>query len=186
MRYPFGFILLMAAIACSHASHVQIVPGESGIVAIHKKDREKSRDKAIKLMEKNCGAGRYKIEKEGENLLPPAALADPKKAKEPEWQIKYRCNQTAATANAAGKPAQIPWEAVQIVDSEPVGCKFIQTIEAESIRIFFTVSNRRLNEKNAIKLKKSAAKIGANTVAIIQRDASMINSSTYAKAYMCK
>jgi len=64
--FYFFFFLLM--VSCASARNVQSVYGKEGIVALHPALFGSAEDEAYELMDKNCGARKWKILKEQEAI----------------------------------------------------------------------------------------------------------------------
>jgi hypothetical protein len=77
-------------------------------------------------------------------------------------------NLCLAADEKSAKRTKLKWKDVQVVETEPKVCEFIEKIDKDS-NSFFTFSGKGFKEKALKGLKKKAGKLGANTVFITDK-----------------
>jgi hypothetical protein len=93
--------------ACSSARVVSVEPGEGGQVALSSKNSDGAREKAMALMQDNCGSKTVKVIKEGEAVVGqnassqttagrsllgrPALNTSSRSTDRTEWRLDYKC-----------------------------------------------------------------------------------------------
>ncbi len=108
MRKILSFAAVLAILpmaACSSARVVSMEPGEGGQVALSARDSDGAREKAANLMAQNCAGHRYKVVKEGEEVVGSKTSSTSGKSiwskslrstssdtdNKTEWRMTYKC-----------------------------------------------------------------------------------------------
>ena len=100
-------ILPLFVVSCSSVRVVSVEPGEGGQVAVSPRDSEDARQKAIAMMQENCGSRHYKITKEGEEVIGSSTRSTANAGRgmfggvvmngassstqKTEWRLTYKC-----------------------------------------------------------------------------------------------
>jgi hypothetical protein len=90
----------------------------------------------------------------------------------------------ALGANDKVKRPKIKWKEVEIVETEPKACEFIEKVDKDS-NMFFTFSGKGFKAKALRGLKKKAGKLGGNTVLITDKMIIEDVLNYEAKVYFC-
>ncbi len=88
-----------------------------------------------------------------------------------------------ATSDKIKRP-KLKWKEVEVVETEPKACEFIEKVDKDS-NSFFTFSGKGFKEKALRGLKKKAGKIGGNTVLITDKMIIEDVLNYEAKVYFC-
>ena len=98
--------------------------------------------------------------------------------------ILISSNLCFAADEKAKKRPKLAWKDVQVVETDPKACEFIQKVDKDS-NSFFTFSGKGFKEKALRGLKKKAGKLGANTVFITDKMIIEDVLNYEAKIYFC-
>lgn len=90
-----------------------------------------------------------------------------------------------AADEKAEKRPKLKWKEVEVVDTEPKACEFIEKLDKDS-NMFFTFSGKGFKEKALRGLKKKAGKKGANTVFITDKMIIQDVLNYEANTYFCR
>ena len=82
------------------------------------------------------------------------------------------------------KRPKLKWKEVEVVETEPKSCEFIEKVDKDS-NSFFTFSGKGFKEKALRGLKKKAGKLGGNTVLITDKMIIEDVLNYEAKVYFC-
>ena len=93
--------------------------------------------------------------------------------------------QDAAGEPVAPPPAKLTWKDVEVLTEAPKSCKELGEVSDETKRINPFRSNRGLQDKVLLSLKKQAAKRGGNRLFLTARDTTAINASSQGKVFFC-
>lgn len=82
------------------------------------------------------------------------------------------------------KRPKLKWKEVEVVETEPKACEFIEKVDKDS-NSFFTFSGKGFKAKALRGLKKKAGKLGGNTVLITDKMIIEDVLNYEAKVYFC-
>jgi hypothetical protein len=89
-----GFVF--GAFGCATATVEEVEPGKGGVITVKPKDSAEARQKAVALMQDNCGGKKYQITKEGYAVVGSQTTGD---AQSQENKSK-KSNFTSTTTNS--------------------------------------------------------------------------------------